>query len=100
MLRLLKVKCSQGKCFPGARVLNVSAQILAILKGDESIGSVVLHMGVNDIKLHQTETLKRDFKSLIETVRNTSPVMTIIMSGTPEAHCCAIHPRPSPHVAA
>ncbi|XP_058633534.1 uncharacterized protein LOC131541657 [Onychostoma macrolepis] len=47
-------------CFPGARVLNVSAQIPAILKGDESIGAVVLHAGVNDTKLRQTETLKRD----------------------------------------
>ncbi len=68
-------------CFPGARVLDVSAQIPAILKDDESVGAVVLHAGVNDTKLRQTETLKRDFRSLIETVRSTSPVTTIIVSG-------------------
>ncbi len=67
--------------FPGARVLDVSAQILAILKGDKSVGSVVLHAGVNDTKLQQTETLKREFRSLIETVHSTSPTTTIIVSG-------------------
>ncbi len=29
-------------CFPGARVLHVSVQIPAILKGDESVGSILL----------------------------------------------------------
>ncbi|KAL1246988.1 hypothetical protein QQF64_034531 [Cirrhinus molitorella] len=41
-------------------------QIPAILK-DESVGAIVLHAGVNDIRLRQTEVLKRDFSSLIET---------------------------------
>ncbi|KAK2908869.1 hypothetical protein Q8A67_004706 [Cirrhinus molitorella] len=41
-------------------------QIPAILK-DESVGAIVLHAGVNDIRLRQTEVLKRDFGSLIET---------------------------------
>uniref|UniRef100_A0A671TCW3 SGNH hydrolase-type esterase domain-containing protein n=1 Tax=Sinocyclocheilus anshuiensis TaxID=1608454 RepID=A0A671TCW3_9TELE len=68
-------------CFPGARVLDVSVQIPAILKGDESIGAVVLHTWANDTKLRQTKTLKRDFRSLIEMVRSTSPAMTIIVSG-------------------
>ncbi len=68
-------------CFPGARVLDISAQIPAILKNDESIAAVVIHVGVNDTKLWQTETLKRDFRSLIETVGSTSLAMTIIVSG-------------------
>ncbi len=77
---LAKVKV-HTHCFPGARVLDVSAQIPAILKDDESVAAVVIHAGVNDIKLRQTETLKRDFRSLIEMVRSTSPATTIIMSG-------------------
>ncbi len=60
--------------------LDVSAQIPAILKGDKSVGTVVLHAEMNDTKLRQTETLKRDFRSLIESVRSTSPAMTIIVS--------------------
>ncbi len=68
-------------CFPGARVLDVSAQIPAILKDDESVAAVGIDAGVNDTKPRQTETLKRDFRSLIETVRSTLPATTIIMSG-------------------
>ncbi len=68
-------------CFPGARVLDVSAQIPAILKDDESVAAVGIDAGVNDTKPRQTETLKRDFRSLIETVHSTLPAMTIIMSG-------------------
>ncbi len=68
-------------CLPGARVLNVSVQIPAILKDDESVAAVVIHIGVNDSKIRQRETLKRDFRSLIETVRSTSPATTIIVSG-------------------
>ncbi len=76
----VRATLAEGKvhthCFPGARVLDVSAQIPAILKDNESIAAVadvVIHAGVNDTKLRQTETLKRDFRSLIETVRSTSP---------------------------
>ncbi len=68
-------------CFPGAYVLDVSAQLPAILKDDESVGTVVLQARVNDTKRWQTETLKKDFRSLIETVRSTSPATTIIVSG-------------------
>ncbi|XP_048058486.1 uncharacterized protein LOC125275520 isoform X2 [Megalobrama amblycephala] len=68
-------------CFPGARVLDVSVQIPAILNGAETIGAVVLHAGVNDTRLRQTEVLKQDFRSLIETVRATSPATKIIVSG-------------------
>ncbi len=85
IVRHVRATLAEGKvrthCFPGARVLDVSAQIPAILKDDESVGAVVLHAGVNDTKLRQMETLKRDFRSLIETVHSTSPTTTIIVSG-------------------
>ncbi len=81
----VRATLAEGKvhthCFPGARVLDVSAQRPAILKDNESVAAVVIHAGVNNTKLRQTETLKRDFRSLIETVRSTSPTTTIIMSG-------------------
>ncbi len=41
----VRATLAEGKlrthCFPGARVLDVSAQIPAILKDDESVGAVV-----------------------------------------------------------
>ncbi|KAL0148026.1 hypothetical protein M9458_056641 [Cirrhinus mrigala] len=67
--------------FPGARILSVSAQIPTILKDGENVRAIILHVGVNDIKLRQTEVLKRDFGSLIEAVRSTSPTTRIIVSG-------------------
>lgn len=85
IVRHVRATLAEGKvhthCFPGARVLDVSAQIPAILKADESPRAVVLHAGVNDTTQRQTETLKRDFRSLIETVRSTTPAATIIVSG-------------------
>ncbi|KAL0150972.1 hypothetical protein M9458_053699 [Cirrhinus mrigala] len=68
-------------CFPGARVLDVSVQIPAILKDGESVDAFVLHVGVNDIKLWQTEVLKRDLSNRIETVCSKLPAKKIIVSG-------------------
>ncbi|KAI2655664.1 GDSL lipase [Labeo rohita] len=85
IVRYVRATLAKGKvhthCFPGARVLDVSAQIPAILKDGESVSVIVLHAGVNDTKLRQTEVLKMDFSSLIETVRSTSPVTRIVVSG-------------------
>ncbi len=79
IVRHVRATLAEGKvhthCLPGARVLDVSVQIPAILKDDESVVAVVIHAGANDTKLRQTETLKRDFRSLIETVRSTSPII-------------------------
>ncbi|KAK3573364.1 hypothetical protein QTP86_024124, partial [Hemibagrus guttatus] len=52
------------RCLPGARVLDVSAQVPAILK--KNFGAVVLYAGTNDIRLRQVEILKKDFRSLVE----------------------------------
>ncbi|KAL0167111.1 hypothetical protein M9458_038955, partial [Cirrhinus mrigala] len=60
---------------------SIVRYIPAILKDGESVGAIVLHAGVNDTKLRQTEVLKRDFSSLIETVRSTSSATRIIVSG-------------------
>ncbi len=81
----VRATLAEGKvythCFPGACVLDVSAQTPEILKDDESVAAVVIHAGVNDTKLRQTKTLKRDFRSLIEMARSTSPTTIIIVSG-------------------
>ncbi|KAK3509392.1 hypothetical protein QTP70_033165, partial [Hemibagrus guttatus] len=83
IVRHVRATAAKGKvhtrCLPGARVLDVSAQVPAILK--KNIGAVVLHAGTNDIRLRQTEILKKDFRSLVELVRTTLPTTRIIVSG-------------------
>ncbi len=84
--RLQYIKYSAARVFsrtaPQEQVTHVVlVLIVALLKDDESVAAVVIHAGANDTKLRQTETLKRDFRSLIETVRSTSPATTIIVSG-------------------
>ncbi|KAK3528506.1 hypothetical protein QTP70_000584 [Hemibagrus guttatus] len=83
IVRHVRATAAKGKvhtrCLPGACVLDVSAQVPAILK--KNIGAVVLHAGTNDIRLRQTEILKKDFRSLVELVRTTSPMTRIIVSG-------------------
>ncbi|KAK3513030.1 hypothetical protein QTP70_000193 [Hemibagrus guttatus] len=58
---------------------RAGGSVPAILK--KNIGAVVLHAGTNDIRLRQTEILKKDFRSLVELVRTTSPMTRIIVSG-------------------
>ncbi|KAK3565989.1 hypothetical protein QTP86_024217, partial [Hemibagrus guttatus] len=60
------------RCLPGARVLDVSAQVPAIL--NKNIGAVVLHAGMNNIRLRQT----KDFRSLVEKACGKT---RIVMSG-------------------
>ncbi|XP_057179155.1 uncharacterized protein LOC130547318 [Triplophysa rosa] len=85
IVRNVRASSTKGKvrthCFPGARVLNVSAQVPKILKDNANVGAVVLHTGVNEVRKRQSEILKRDFRSLIETVSNASPMARIIVSG-------------------
>ncbi|KAK3541945.1 hypothetical protein QTP86_008164 [Hemibagrus guttatus] len=45
---------------------SIVRHVLAIL--NKNIGGVVLHAGMNDIRLRQTEILKKDFRSLVEKV--------------------------------
>ncbi|KAK3508277.1 hypothetical protein QTP70_018410, partial [Hemibagrus guttatus] len=61
------------------RRFHRSARTHDVLK--KNIGAVVLHAGTNDIRLRQTEILKKDFRSLVEKVRTTSPTTRIIVSG-------------------
>ncbi|KAK3514961.1 hypothetical protein QTP86_004999, partial [Hemibagrus guttatus] len=58
---------------------SIVQHVLAVL--NKNIGAVVLHAGTNAIRLRQTEMLKKDFTSLLEKARTTSPMTRIIVSG-------------------
>ncbi|KAK3532665.1 hypothetical protein QTP86_027654, partial [Hemibagrus guttatus] len=57
--RSLKVCC--GTKILAADLLSPLPMIL-----NKNIRAVVLHAGMNDTRLRQTEILKRDFRSLVE----------------------------------
>ncbi|KAK3527130.1 hypothetical protein QTP86_012743 [Hemibagrus guttatus] len=98
IVRHVRATAAKGKvhtrCLPGARVLDVSAQVPAILK--KNIGAVVLHAGTNDIRLRQTEILKKDFRSLVELVRTTLSTTRIIVSGPLPTFQRGIESNPPP----
>ncbi|KAG1929506.1 hypothetical protein F2P79_022937 [Pimephales promelas] len=75
MVRHVRATSGKGKVF------LIAAQVPEILNGDERVGAVVLHAGANDIRLRQTEVLKKDYRSLIEMVHSTVPKGMIIVSG-------------------
>ncbi|XP_058237125.1 uncharacterized protein LOC131347183 isoform X2 [Hemibagrus wyckioides] len=83
IVRHVHATAAEGKvhtcCFPGARFVDVAAQVPVIL--NKNIGAVVLHAGTNDIRLRHMEILKKDFRSLVEKVHTTSPTTRIIVSG-------------------
>ncbi len=85
IVRHVRATLAEGKvhthCLPGARVLDVSVQIPAILKDDESVAAVVIHAGANDTKAAADGDTEEGLQELIETVRSTSPATTIIVSG-------------------
>ncbi|GAA6085475.1 uncharacterized protein LOC113634233, partial [Tachysurus ichikawai] len=77
IVRHVRATVAKGKarthCLPGARVLDVAAQVPRVVS--RNTGAVVLHAGSNDTSLKQSEILKRDFNTLVETVRNSAPAV-------------------------
>ncbi|XP_026056608.1 uncharacterized protein LOC113042195 isoform X2 [Carassius auratus] len=63
IVRHVRAMLAEGKvhthCFPGAHVLDISAQIPVILKGEGSIGVDMLHAGVNDNAAADGDTEER-----------------------------------------
>ncbi|KAJ8381157.1 hypothetical protein SKAU_G00019350 [Synaphobranchus kaupii] len=51
-------------CFPGAYVLDIDRQVPAVLQQHPDAHLLIVHVGSNDIKLGETETLKKDFEQL------------------------------------
>lgn len=72
-------------CYPGARVLNINSTILSSLLEYPSASAVVVHVGSNDTSSEQSEQLKDDFKTLVDTLLTSGK--QFVLSG----------PLPSPH---
>ncbi|KAG2456764.1 ADT3 translocase, partial [Polypterus senegalus] len=69
IVRNLNIMCPNRKsfvsCFPGARVRDVMRRAPTFYeKHKRTIGSIILHAGVNDIRHRESEVLKADFAAL------------------------------------
>ena len=84
MVRHVALPKAQTLCFPGARVLDIKVKLPSLLDKYPSASTVILHVGSNDIKAQQSEKLKKDFMSLIDTLLDS------------RAQCVISGPMPSP----
>uniref|UniRef100_A0A3B1IQ98 SGNH hydrolase-type esterase domain-containing protein n=1 Tax=Astyanax mexicanus TaxID=7994 RepID=A0A3B1IQ98_ASTMX len=85
IVRHLKPAPARGSasvsCFPGARVEEIARRIPAALRENKSIGTVIVHAGVNDMPARRSEMLKKHFESLAETVKKTTSTTKLVFSG-------------------
>ena len=74
MVRDIWVPVAKSMCYPGARVQDITQLLPPILhklyRGLKRL--YVVHVGSNDIGLASSEMLKRDFKVLIKTLKDSS----------------------------
>lgn len=79
MVRHVAIPKAETCCYPGAKVLDINTTIKPLLSEYPSATTVVVHVGANDIKNQESEQLKTDFRSLINTLLDTG--RTCIVSG-------------------
>lgn len=77
MVRHVTLPKAETLCFPGARVLDINSKLPSVLSEYPSAATVVVHVGSNDTSLQQSERLKDDFKTLIDTLLTSGKQCTI-----------------------
>ena len=65
----------------GATVNQVHSSLFQQLTDRPDLSTVAIHVGTNDIKFRQSESLREDFRSLICTIRAVQPPILPIISG-------------------
>lgn len=84
MVRHVRVIRGRTSCHPGAHVVDINNSAPDIIRHNPSASTVVIHAGLNDLKLQQSETLKDHFKTLITTIHSYNK------------HCIISGPIPAP----
>ncbi|XP_066517857.1 uncharacterized protein [Hoplias malabaricus] len=70
-------------CLPGARVLDVARRLPPALRQREDLGTVVLHVGVNDTSARRSEVLKEHYRSLLDTARKKTDTRIVVSGPLP-----------------
>ncbi|XP_041836417.1 uncharacterized protein LOC121645396 isoform X2 [Melanotaenia boesemani] len=68
IIRHVRVNRCNTFCYPGALVNDISHSAHELSQQNPSVSTIIIHAGINDLKLQQSETLKMDFISLIQTI--------------------------------
>uniref|UniRef100_A0A3B4DG23 SGNH hydrolase-type esterase domain-containing protein n=1 Tax=Pygocentrus nattereri TaxID=42514 RepID=A0A3B4DG23_PYGNA len=70
-------------CFPGARVLDIAKRLLSALRRRDAFGTVVIHVGTNDISDRRSEVLKEHYQTLLDTARKKTDARIVISGPLP-----------------
>lgn len=84
MVRNVSIRKAETFCYPGARIPDLNSMLPLLISKHSAASTVIVHVGSNDIKLQQSEKLRDDFKTLIN---------TLLESGK---QCVVSGPFPSP----
>ncbi|KAI4901609.1 hypothetical protein NFI96_007588 [Prochilodus magdalenae] len=75
-------------CFPGARVLDIARRLPTALSNCNAFGTVVIHVGTNDICARQSEVLKEHYQTLQDTARKSTNARIVISGPLPTYRKC------------
>ncbi|XP_036066899.1 uncharacterized protein LOC112142036 [Oryzias melastigma] len=81
----VRVNRSRTFCHPGTLVHDITTSAHQLVLHNPSIHTIIVHADVNDLKLQQSETLKRDFITLIHTIQQQNK-QCIISGQLPSTH--------------
>uniref|UniRef100_A0A8C7ZHE4 SGNH hydrolase-type esterase domain-containing protein n=1 Tax=Oryzias sinensis TaxID=183150 RepID=A0A8C7ZHE4_9TELE len=84
MVRHVRVNGSRTFCHPGAFVRDITNSAHQLSLRNPSTHTIIVHAGVNDLKFQQSETLKKDFITLIHSIKQL------------DKQCIISGPLPSP----
>ena len=84
MVRQVLLPRAETFCYPGAQVSHINSVLPHIIHSNPAASMVMTHVGSNDLKSEKSESLKTDFKILIDSVL------------TAGKQCIVFGPMPSP----
>uniref|UniRef100_A0A8C7Y637 SGNH hydrolase-type esterase domain-containing protein n=1 Tax=Oryzias sinensis TaxID=183150 RepID=A0A8C7Y637_9TELE len=84
MVRYVRVNGSRTFCHPGALIRDITNSAHQLSLRNPSTHTIIVHAGVNDLKFQQSETLKKDFITLIHSIKQL------------DKQCIISGPLPSP----
>ncbi|KAI4895597.1 hypothetical protein NFI96_008461, partial [Prochilodus magdalenae] len=79
---------SQLEASRGARVLDIARRLPTALSNRNAFGTVVIHVGTNDICARQSEVLKEHYQTLQDTARKSTNARIVISGPLPTYRKC------------